>query len=139
MEEQKARLEDQRGRLEAELREQFRRDITALRGEMAEVSRQKASPPPPPQPAAVPVTIPPQPALVPPLQEQRAVVKRRDSGEMLRQMEAMKDALKADFQEQIKVEWSCKFLALCVKCVEISFIELMGVQFELSINYCSIF
>ena len=43
MEEQKARLEDQRGRLEAELREQFRRDITALRGEMAEVSRQMQS------------------------------------------------------------------------------------------------
>ena len=98
MEEQKARLEDQRGRLEAELREQFRRDITALRGEMAEVSRQKASPPP--QPAPVPV--PQQPAPVP--QEQQAVVKRRDSGEMLRQMEAMKDALRADFQEQMKVQ-----------------------------------
>ena len=99
MEEQKARLEDQRGRLEAELREQFRRDITALRGEMAEVSRQKASPPPQ-QPAPAPV--PQQPAPVP--QEQQAVVKRRDSGEMLRQMEAMKDALRADFQEQMKVQ-----------------------------------
>ena len=98
MEEQKARLEDQRGRLEAELREQFRRDITALRGEMAEVSRQKASPPPQQQPQ---VPVPLQP--VPPLQEQQAVVKRRDSGEMLRQMEAMKDALRADFQEQMKV------------------------------------
>ena len=97
MEEQKARLEDQRGRLEAELREQFRRDITALRGEMAEVSRQKASPPPQPQPQ-VPV---PQPV---PQQDQQAVVKRRDSGEMLRQMEAMKDALRADFQEQMKVQ-----------------------------------
>ena len=100
MEEQKARLEDQRGRLEAELREQFRRDITALRGEMAEVSRQKASPPPQPQPP-VPVPVPQQPAPVP--QEQQVVVKRRDSGEMLRQMEAMKDALRADFQEQMKV------------------------------------
>ena len=99
MEEQKARLEDQRGRLEAELREQFRRDITALRGEMAEVSRQKASPPPQQQP---PVPVPQQPAPVP--HEQQAVVKRRDSGEMLRQMEAMKDSLKADFQEQIKVQ-----------------------------------
>ena len=83
MEEQKARLEDQRGRLEAELREQFRRDITALRDEMAEVNR-KTSPPPP---ASVP----------------QAVVKRRDSGEMVRQMEVMKDSLKADFEEQIKV------------------------------------
>ena len=111
LEEQKARLEDQRGRLEAELREQFRRDITALRGEMAEVSRQKASPPPqpqqqpqPPQPQ-VPV---PQP--VPVAHEQQAVVKRRDSGEMLRQMEAMKDALRADFQEQMKVKWSWKWV-----------------------------
>ena len=102
MEEQKARLEDQRGRLEAELREQFRRDITALRGEMAEVSRQKTSPPPPSAPA------PPQPVPVPPMQEQQAVVKRRDSGEMFRQMEAMKDALRADFQKQMKVQWSCK-------------------------------
>ena len=85
LEEQKARLEDQRGRLEAELREQFRRDITALRDEMAEVNR-KTSPPPPPS-ASVP----------------QAVVKRRDSGEMVRQMEVMKDSLKADFEEQIKV------------------------------------
>ena len=86
LEEQKARLEDQRGRLEAELREQFRRDITALRDEMAEVNR-KTSPPPPPPPASVP----------------QAVVKRRDSGEMVRQMEVMKHSLKADFEEQIKV------------------------------------
>ena len=39
LDEQKARLEDQRARLEAELREQFRRDIAALRDEMAEVNR----------------------------------------------------------------------------------------------------
>ena len=32
-------MEDQRARLEAELREQFRRDIAALRDEMAEVNR----------------------------------------------------------------------------------------------------
>ena len=100
MEEQKARLEDQRGRLEAELREQFRRDITALRGEMAEVSRQKASPPPPQPQPQITVPVPLQPA---PQQDQQAVVKRRDSGEILRQMEAMKDALRADFQEQMKV------------------------------------
>ena len=37
------------------------------------------------------------------MQEQQPVVKRRDSGEILRQMEAMKDALRADFQEQMKV------------------------------------
>ena len=131
MEEQKARLEDQRARLEAELREQFRdelyknrssgktdshrgkrslgnyiilkivsknqfsgktyfytiasrRDITALRDEMAEVNRKTS---PPPQQVSVP----------------QAVAKRRDSGEMVRQMEVMKDALKADFEEQIKV------------------------------------
>ena len=85
LEEQKARLEDQRARLEAELREQFRRDITALRDEMAEVNRKNSPPPQPPQPA------------------QQTAVKRRDSGEMIRQMEVMKDALKADFEEQIKV------------------------------------
>ena len=74
-------MEDQRARLEAELREQFRRDITALRDEMAQVNR-KTSPPPPPAP--------------------QTVVKRRDSGEMVRQMEVMKSALKADFEGQIE-------------------------------------
>ena len=76
-------MEDQRARLEAELREQFRRDITALRDEMAQVNR-KTSPPPPPPPAP------------------QTVVKRRDSGEMVRQMEVMKSALKADFEGQIE-------------------------------------
>ena len=88
MEEQKARLEDQRARLEAELREQFRRDITALRDEMAEVNRKTSPPPQQPQP-------------------RETVVKRRDSGEMIRQMEVMRDALKADFEKQIKVMVSC--------------------------------